>query len=77
MRTFRQLRESSARIAVITFGRFNPPTIGHEKMINRITAVAKRYGGDAYVFAGGSQDAKKNPLPYDENMKLMKKNVSC
>tara|TARA_B100000686_G_scaffold254387_1_gene265623 strand:- start:1879 stop:3195 length:1317 start_codon:yes stop_codon:yes gene_type:complete len=73
MRTFRQLRESSARIAVITFGRFNPPTIGHEKMINRITAVAKRYGGDAYVFAGGSQDAKKNPLPYDEKMKLMKK----
>ena len=39
MRTFRQLRESSARIAVITFGRFNPPTIGHEKMINRITAA--------------------------------------
>ena len=73
MRTFRQLRESSARVAVITFGRFNPPTIGHEKMINRIAAVAKRYGGDAYVFASGSQDPKKNPLPYDEKIKLMKR----
>ena len=66
MRTFRQLRESTARIAVITFGRFNPPTIGHAKMINRIVSVAKRNGGHAFIFASGSQDAKKNPLPYDE-----------
>ena len=73
MRTFRQLRESSAKVAVITFGRFNPPTIGHEKMIDRIMAVAKRNGGDAFVFASASQDAKKNPFPYDEKIKLMKK----
>ena len=73
MKTFRQLRESTAKVAVITFGRFNPPTIGHEKMIKRIAAVARKYGGDAFVFASGSQDAKKNPLPYDEKIKLMTK----
>ena len=59
MRTFRQLRESTAKVAIVTFGRFNPPTIGHEKMINKIQSVARRYGGDAYIFASGSQDAKK------------------
>ena len=73
MKTYRQLRESSAKVAVITFGRFNPPTIGHEKMIQAILKKAKRYGGDPYVFASGSQDAKKNPLPYDEKMMLMRK----
>ena len=73
MKTYRQLRESPAKVAVITFGRFNPPTIGHEKMIKAIQKNAKRYGGDPYVFASGSQDAKKNPLPYDEKMNLMKK----
>lgn len=73
MRTFRQLRESTAKVAVITFGRFNPPTIGHAKMINRIVGVAKRNGGHAFIFASGSQDAKKNPLPYDEKIQLMKK----
>ena len=73
MRTFRQLRESTAKVAVITFGRFNPPTIGHAKMINRIIGVAKRNGGHAFIFASGSQDAKKNPLPYDEKIQLMKK----
>ena len=73
MRTFRQLRESTAKVAIVTFGRFNPPTIGHEKMINKIQSVARRYGGDAYIFASGSQDAKKNPLPYDDKINIMKK----
>ena len=73
MKTFQQLRETTAKVAVITFGRFNPPTIGHELMINKLVSTAKRYGGDAYVFASGSQDAKKNPFPYDEKIALMKK----
>ena len=42
-------------------------------MIQAILKKAKRYGGDPYVFASGSQDAKKNPLPYDEKMMLMRK----
>jgi len=73
MKTFKQIRESSTRVAVITFGRFNPPTIGHQKMIDKITAIAKRYGGDPYLFVSSTQDAKKNPLPYDEKMALMRK----
>ena len=74
MKSFKHLREATGKkTAVITFGRFNPPTIGHEKMIKAIQKNAKRYGGDPYVFASGSQDAKKNPLPYDEKINLMKK----
>lgn len=73
MKTFRQLRESSGKVAVITFGRFNPPTIGHKKMIDKLVSVSKRYGGDAYIFASSSQDAKKNPFPYNEKIALMRK----
>jgi hypothetical protein len=44
----------------IGFGRFNPPTIGHQKLIEHIAKVA---GGDDYnIFGSHSQDPKKNPL---------------
>ena len=74
MKSFKHLREATGKkTAVITFGRFNPPTIGHDKMVKAILKNAKRHGGDPYVFASGSQDAKKNPLPYEEKMVLMQK----
>lgn len=56
--------------AVFTFGRFNPPTIGHEKLIQ---AVAKQAGGDDYlIFTSHSLDKKKNPLKSDVKVKYMK-----
>ena len=73
MKSFRQLRESTAKVAVITFGRFNPPTTGHQVMVEKMETTAKRYGGDAFLFASSSQDPKKNPLPYNEKINLMKK----
>ncbi len=55
---------------VFTFGRFNPPTIGHEKLI---LAVAKQAKGDDYmVFPSHSQDKKKNPLKSDVKVKYMR-----
>ena len=56
-----------------TFGRLNPPTIGHELLINKVSKVASRNRADAFIFPSGSQDAKKNPLEYDEKIKYMKK----
>ncbi len=60
--------ESSAGV-VFTFGRFNPPTIGHEKLMNTVAKAAK--GGDVYrVYASQSSDPKKNPLKYEEKIKF-------
>ena len=73
MITFTQLREGSLKTAVFSFGRFNPPTIGHELLINKVSKVASRNRADAFIFPSGSQDAKKNPLEYDEKIKYMKK----
>jgi nicotinamide mononucleotide adenylyltransferase len=53
-----------------TFGRFNPPHIGHEKLINTVASKAK--GGDYRIYASQSQDAKKNPLHPEEKMAYMK-----
>ena len=56
-----------------TFGRFNPPTVGHEKLID---ATKKAATNDYRVYASHSQDDKKNPLDYDNKVKWMKKMFS-
>jgi len=47
---------------VIVFGRFNPPTIGHEKLLNRAAKEAEKNGYDLKIYPSRSQDKKKNPL---------------
>ena len=61
------------KTAVFVFGRFNPPTIGHGKLLNALTATAQREGGKALVFTSSTQDAKKNPLSKTQIFKYMKK----
>ncbi len=61
------------KTAVFVFGRFNPPTIGHGKLLNALTATAQREGGKALVFTSSTQDAKKNPLTKAQIFKYMKK----
>ena len=46
----------------IGFGRFNPPTVGHQKLIEHIAKVAKENNSDYNIFGSHSQDPKKNPL---------------
>ena len=58
--------------AVFTFGRFNPPTIGHEKLINAVIAVNQREGGTAHIYGSQSQDSKKNPLTHTQKFKYLK-----
>jgi nicotinic acid mononucleotide adenylyltransferase len=58
--------EQKNKTAVITFGRFSPPTIGHEKLVNKIKDVASARKADPMVFASHTQDKKKNPLSYDD-----------
>lgn len=62
----------TGKAAVITFGRFNPITSGHEKVINTVTQWASSKRADALIFPSQSQDPKKNPLLYKDKVKYMK-----
>jgi nicotinic acid mononucleotide adenylyltransferase len=53
------------------FGRFNPPTVGHKKLID--TVVDASDGGDFYIFTSQSQDPDKNPLDYQIKVNFLKK----
>ena len=71
MRTFRQFFEQKESKSLTTaFGRFNPPTIGHEKLIKAVEAAAG--GGDFKIYASQSQDKLKNPLGYSEKVNFIK-----
>ena len=71
MRTFKEARGDTA---VFTFGRFNPPTTGHEKLIEALAREqGKNPGSRMYVFPSHSQNAKKDPLPHAKKVAYMKK----
>jgi nicotinic acid mononucleotide adenylyltransferase len=61
------------KTAVFTFGRFNPPTVGHVKLITKVQKTARSVGGDSFIFASPSHDRKKNPLTYNSKIKLLSK----
>ena len=61
------------KTAVFVFGRFNPPTIGHEKLINAVIAVNQREGGTALIYGSHSQDSKRNPLSHKQKFKYLEK----
>jgi len=58
--------------AVIGFGRMNPPTSGHEKLVNKIINEAISRDGDPLVYLSKTQDSDKNPLTYDQKMRYAK-----
>ena len=72
MKRFTQFVEAKERTAVFTFGRFNPPTIGHQKLLQQVQKVARKKGGKAHIFGSHSQDKKKNPLHHKDKMKYLK-----
>tara|TARA_B110000858_G_scaffold156129_1_gene178406 strand:+ start:735 stop:2957 length:2223 start_codon:yes stop_codon:yes gene_type:complete len=71
MKSFKQFREDKIKSVVFTFGRFNPPTTGHEKLLIKVASIA--IGNDYRIFASQSDDKKKNPLKYKEKVQLMRK----
>ena len=54
---------------VMAFGRMNPPTIGHEKLVNRVKDIARDYGAPYHIILSHSSDAKKNPLSAENKLK--------
>lgn len=61
-----------SRTLVICFGRFNPPTTGHESLLQFALKTAQQHHADLRVFPSLSQDPKKNPLPFAEKVKFMR-----
>ena len=58
---------------VVVFGRFNPPTVGHEKLLKAAATEAKRTGSELKIYPSRTQDAKKNPLDPGTKINFMKK----
>lgn len=59
------------KAVAFAFGRMNPPTAGHEKLIQKVESIAKRIKGDAIVYVSASQDKDKNPLDVRTKIKYL------
>jgi predicted kinase len=71
MKKFLQKIQEDAKTqkpVVMAFGRMNPPTIGHEKLVNRVQEIAKDYNAPHHIIISHSVDAKKNPLSADRKL---------
>ena len=63
------LEEATEKHAVLAFGRMNPPTTGHAKLVDKVKEVAKSVKGTHHVVLSHSQDAEKNPLSGEQKVK--------
>jgi nicotinic acid mononucleotide adenylyltransferase len=61
---------AKGKTAVVTFGRMNPITVGHEKLVNKVVAEASFRKATPMVFLSHSSDSKKNPLSYNNKVKF-------
>jgi hypothetical protein len=62
--------EKTKGTLTIAFGRFNPPTTGHEKLLD--TVATSSDDGDYVIIPSRSQDKKKNPLDPDTKVSIMR-----
>ena len=69
MKKFRELTEAKETV-VFGFGRFNPPTTGHEKLIEKVASVAK---GNPFFIYPSHTTGPKDPLPHAKKVAWMRK----
>ena len=65
----RFLEEQKEKHAVLAFGRMNPPTVGHAKLVDKVKEVAKEVGGKSFIVLSHTHDAAKNPLSPEQKVK--------
>ena len=65
-----EMHEATKKSVAFAFGRFNPPTIGHEKLINKVKSQPTN---DYKIYLSRSEDPKKNPLSPRDKLSIMKK----
>ncbi len=64
--------EALSDSVVFTFGRMNPPTIGHGKLIDKVLSVAKSSGAKPIIYPSKTEDDNKNPVPFKMKVKVLK-----
>ena len=69
--SFKNYLVEEEKVVYFTFGRMNPPTIGHEKLLNKLSSASK--GNPYRVYLSQSSDPKKNPLDYKSKVKYARK----
>ena len=62
------LKEDDRATAVFAFGRFNPPTIGHQKLIDKVKATAAKANGKGFIFLSHKQNNKTDPLSFKDKL---------
>ena len=67
------LEEAKVRPVVLTFGRFQPPTVGHQLLITSVINIARKYGAEHRIYPSRTQDAKKNPLSTRDKIRFMRR----
>ena len=74
MKKYRQLvKELPSKKVVFAFGRFQPPTTGHELLVNAVKKIALAQKADHVIFASRTHDKKSNPLPVDRKVYYLKR----
>jgi nicotinic acid mononucleotide adenylyltransferase len=64
MKNYRQLiKELPSKKVVFAFGRFQPPTTGHELLVKAVQKIASAQKADHIIYASRTEDKKQNPLP--------------
>ena len=66
------LREDDRATAVFAFGRFNPPTIGHKKLLDKVVSMAQQVNGKGFIFLSQKQNNKTDPLSFKEKQDYLK-----
>ena len=71
MKGFKQVLTEAKEKALRPFGRFNPPTTGHEKLINKVASVAG--SSDYRIYPSFTKNPTKDPLPHALKIAYMRK----
>ena len=72
-RLLNELVKPKDRTVVMAFGRFQPPTIGHELLIHAVQHAAQAANADSVIYVSRTQDHKNNPLSVDQKIYYLKK----
>lgn len=67
------IQESKDKHAVLAFGRLQPPTTGHEAVVNKVKSVARQHNASHHVVLSHSNDPKQNPLTAKQKVKHAKR----
>jgi len=71
------LNEDDRSTAVFAFGRFNPPTIGHEKLIQKVQSMTKQVNGKGYVFLSHTERTQKDPIDFQTKLSYLRQHFQA